>query len=759
MMVRFFRKTLFLFCGLVLFVIPLFFWGDLYFVGGDDSKLYYLFPWEYLIHFTSKIISDNQLGTLGYYFSQSYISTFTLLLVVLNKVFFSLNTQMIFFGLILSSSFFAFHSLLGLFYKDHSGVRIVSSLVYALSNFSIYTIWQSQLFSIVLLAVFPWVLRLFLKGIMEKSYVYILISSIIFSLFGIVLFAVPWLAALVLASFPVLVCVFFRERNFFFKSSFLFLSLVFLLNFFWIFHFLYSPFSSDDGYGGNDMISSTVSEEFKLSNQQNIYEVSKGNDLVYPFLNLFHKDIQADYGWETYAIFSSWNLKFYGLNIIFPAVIFSGLLFLFRKNTKNIDRKVYIAALTSWLLILFLFTVKVGGWGVDMFTWMSNTIPGFVMFRNMFDKFGMAMAFSYAFVFASSLKILVDNTRNNYIKNGLFFFLVFVILLNAQPFIRGEFYKNPIWTTKNTYNVIKDFNRDFYDLVSYLKEMDTASRFLWVPLNKANYVQIRDQENDNHYYSGVSPLQFLSSKQDFNGKLSFPNGTGDKLLQLLQDVKYDKAARLLRNFNVGYVIVNNDISKDLQKSYLYGETLFDKQSGRFREVLLGDKIADFGARYSLYEINDQYKNEKIYLTKNLKVFPNDFSNVVYKKNASYEYEISVRGLSREKELVFLDPYHKQWELYWKKDRSALITGSHDLVFEYANGWKLDADYIIDNFDESYYTRNSDGTIDIELLLYFRPQKYFYPGVIISATAFLISLSYLLWYGIRRYLLAKEKSSV
>ncbi len=41
-----------------------------------------------------------------------------------------------------------------------------------------------------------------------------------------------------------------------------------------------------------------------------------------------------------------------------------------------------------------------------------------------------------------------------------------------------------------------------------------------------------------------------------------------------------------------------------------------------------------------------------------------------------------------------------------------------------------------------YKENPDGSIDIELTLYFKPQSYFYLGIIISGTTLILCLGYL-----------------
>ncbi len=67
-----------------------------------------------------------------------------------------------------------------------------------------------------------------------------------------------------------------------------------------------------------------------------------------------------------------------------------------------------------------------------------------------------------------------------------------------------------------------------------------------------------------------------------------------------------------------------------------------------------------------------------------------------------------------------------------------------VVYDYANQWTIDPDYIKDNYSTDYYTQNPDGSVDLELTLYFKPQSYFYLGLIISGTTLMACIGYLIW---------------
>ena len=425
--------------------------------------------------------------------------------------------------------------------------------------------------------------------------------------------------------------------------------------------------------------------------------------------------------------------------MIYLLIIFFGAFY--AKKSASEFGCLYRTSLVSWVAVLFLFTVHISSWGTAAFLWLSNNVPGFVMFRNMYDKFGLALAFSFAFLLAISLKILFENIDKILIKRVALAAIFSITILNAKPFIFGKYFENPIWTTKNTYNTIHDFNSDFYDLLDYLKNNHEASRYLWLPMNRAGYTLIQDKSLNNHYYAGVSPLQYLGNTSDFAGFMSF--GKFNSYLQnLILEKDYETVGKFMQRMNVKYLIVNHDVSPDLQQSYFYKTELYNDQQKDFLNVILGDKVRDFGSHYSLYKINDQFANEKIYTTNTVERVPHDFSQVSYSKVASYEYAIKISNLKEKTKLVFLDPYHKLWELHFKLNNKNFISGSHDLVFDYANGWTIDPSYIRQNFPKEDYGENPDGSIDLDLVLYFAPEKYFYPGVVVSGLTLLCCLAYL-----------------
>jgi len=156
----------------------------------------------------------------------------------------------------------------------------------------------------------------------------------------------------------------------------------------------------------------------------------------------------------------------------------------------------------------------------------------------------------------------------------------------------------------------------------------------------------------------------------------------------------------------------------------------------------------------------------------------DKNKLSFKKSSPVKYEVYLYNLKNKTNIEFHQSYNSQWKLYLKSNpgnslckpsgyyknsktteceqttqlfeisdiayiwQNSMSDDTHKMVNEYANGWIIDPEYIIANYPEEYYNKNPDGSIDIELTLYFKPQSYFYMGLMISGIALILCIRYL-----------------
>jgi len=712
------------------------------FIGGDDTMLYYFYPIEY-IKYLFNIISDNTAGALSSYFSQAqFIPTVFGIFVLKKYVFF---TQGMILGLNLAIGYLFFYHILNLFYKENKYLNNIVSLLYPFSIFIYFTSYNSFFPSLFLISILPICIYYFLYGVITNKNIKIIISSIIFGLFSSPIINISWILAFFVCSIPILIYYGIKYRKQFLNKSVLFLCIMIGLSLFFIIPTVDSVLNKSE-YDLNT-INRVLSNDDTINRSYNtnlIKAVSQNNDIIYPLLGLFHKNLQEDFNWYTLNLFKSYYIKILFINTLVMGVIILTLLILNKKNNKI---HIYPYLILSLFLSIYFFTANVGVRGLDLFLFLNNNIPGFVMFRNMYDKFALALAFYYVLTFAIGANVLYGTIKNRFYKKLFLLSILMVTFLNIYPFITGKLYQNKIFrSTQSINDRISDFNQDFKDMSIYIQNMDAnTGRFLWLPMSESNYIPIWSGQI-NQYYLGQSPLLVLTGKNDFSSDMGFfITNNKDSIVNKIKEGKFDEVAKFLQKRNVEYIILNKNLSQGIKDSYLYSNIensdFFNIENSDFFKFIQGEKIKDFGDTYSIYKISNNFQNQKIYLKDRYEesIFNNSLqSKINFSKKSSYEYTISIKDYNGE-DIIFLEPYHQYWNLYLKGNN---IDENQNIVYEYANQWTIDPEYIKANFDKSYYKENSDGSIDIELTLYFKPQSYFYLGIIISGTTLILCLGYL-----------------
>lgn len=712
--------------SILVLLIPLIFWGKNYKVGGDDTRLYYLFPREILTHYAVNIVSNNTLGTNGGYSAISFLIPILLVIIGVKTVIPFVNTQLFLYGTNLAFGFIFFFLFTGLWVekKDNNfGVffaRVVSSIFYIFSLFVVKTVFSSELLSIYTLSVFPASLYLFIRSVKENMIFFSVLSAVIYSLFSTTLLTFPWYGAMALVSLPVLVVLAKKYFRIFAKMFLVFIVLVLGLNFYWLFHQIYPLISNS---GSSTVLGSVSSPGMRADNIDLIQSLSILNNPI--------NQLSA-------YIRSSWderhNMGFaqsYGI-IFYSVILFAGILV---RKLKRSYICLYILTVVGLLFSFVLVTPDFGDWNIAMFTFLNNHVPLFTMFRNMYDKFGIAVSFEFAFALCISLIVLVKTIKQRYLMNLLFIVLLATTVWSANNFIFPGGSRD-----SNFISISSHFNDDFNNLVSYVRSMNEPSRYLWLPLNFASYVPIEDKVNPGHYYYGPSPMQFFAGVSDYTGFQSFATKTDPKLnFQMLDYLKagnYEKIGSILQRMNVRYVIVSSYTLPSAAYAHLnIGGSIINEKPA-FYQLILGDKIKDFGKRYSLYSINKKFDNNKIFLSDSFNNFPNSIKDVRFIKTYPYQYEVYIQKSSATIYLAFLEPYDRLWRLSAvdpSGKETNLFDVIHEKIFRYGNGWTINTGTI------PFHGQSNE----IHLRIYFSVQKFVPYINFFSITVWIVSVGYLL----------------
>lgn len=736
------RKVIFILIILALGITPLLTQGSLYFMGGDDMRLYYLYPREYIQNLLLNIVTDNTIGggNTGYYPATHPIPLVLLMLIV--KTIIPANTQFVMYGLNWVLAFIFFYLLLGLWIEKKSKInffiKITASLFYIFSPFLIKNLYKHQMIVLYLIAAAPGILYFFIKSVRKRNVLYVFTSCLIFSILSTNLSSFPWAIPIAITSFPILFHEFWKSKKIFILNAFLFGLCYVLLNFSWIFHLINL---SVHNTGLINAIGTYSSPEFIKANIAGILGTTT---LFSPLSGVIN---QLDTGLSSKLTFVSYA------NLLFISIIVWAGVFIHKEKNKILVTG-YVLSLLSLLISWFLMAPNFGRWGPELFVWLSLHIPFFTMFRNMFDKFALTTAFYYALTLGIGLSILTERFTNKTFHLVIGYCLIILVLINGYPLFLNR--TEHVGVQAKLTGV---FNDDFTSLADYILKLKNPSRVLWLPLNYPTEVNVEDKFIPGHYYSGQSPLRLVSNRQDYSGQFSFITSTniaiGDTIFPMIRDKKYAEFGHLVQLLNARYVILDKQVLPESMTEYLYGgesRAVLKWQTQEFINSLLGKKIQDFGKRYTLYEINKKYDNDRIYLTEDYDKFPNNLPNINYEKVSDSLYKIKLTKINKLQKFVFLDAYYSDWTLYAEGPKlMPYLKGKNVPVQGFANGWEINPAEIKNNFSKDYYTVNTDESLNINFTLYFEPNKFNKPIRIVSIISFIV-------FGLSQvFLLVKHKN--
>lgn len=718
-------------------------------IGGDDSRLYYFFPFEYIKNYQTNIISDNAIGTLGSYFPQSHLIVFVSLLAVLKSIIPFVNIQLLVFGFVLAFGFLTFYLLTGALFSrfqdnKHFLIRVCSSFFYIFSPILFFDLWSNMLFSLFLIPLIPLLLFLFIRSIYEKDIVYIFIATFFLTIFNFTAINVPWFAGTIIAVSPLLIYITIKNLKHVILYGLTFFGLFIAANAFWIFDYVYSPFSSENSY---NVLSLVGSSEFRQANITAIETIASKNNIIFPLFNLFQGKLMHDFAWGTYALYRTWFLSEILVGSIFLLIVCAVLMTrpMIKENNGFFS---YVAM--SWLLAAFLFSANLGTWGTNLFVWMNIHIPAFSMFRNMYDKFALAVALTSAMLLCIAATTVFDNIPERF-KKGFIVVMFLMWIPLSIPLIENKILISTIHGTTNQ-PFINDFNKDYYSLIAKVSTFTDSYRFLWLPMNTASYPPIQDSIDNNRFYYGISPLQILSGKNDMSGYLSF-GAYADKIFDDIVNDDYDEAGQYLGQLGIGYIITNNLLPDSIKTSGIWsykGKNYLLSNEATMEQHLLGAKLSDFGGRYSLYKMNSKYLKDKLFLSE--QDHPGQtICTLTYKKLNSYSYSVDISNLSNDQSIYFLEPYHELWEWYTPDMIKTVLSGEHDFAYDYANSWGISADHIRNSLAKKYYSENKDGSINARFILFFKPARYIKYNILISCATivFIMTLIFRRCLALRR----------
>ncbi len=237
-------------------------------------------------------------------------------------------------------------------------------------------------------------------------------------------------------------------------------------------------------------------------------------------------------------------------------------------------------------------------------------------------------------------------------------------------------------------------------------------------------------------------MLYATGKNDYTGFFGIPAPLNTVIFDAIERDDWQTIGRSLQLLNVNFVIKNKAISDSMQDSWFMGKKLIKNQSGV--DKILGEKIASFGNKFELYKLQPQFASKKIYLSA-----PGLNTKLTYRKNGSNNYSVSITGITEDVKITFTETGSALWKMV---PHNSSRFNYHESNFfkridspDYQNIWSIDYKRLLAMCTQNNgCVKNKNQTIELELRLFFLPDRLVFPTIAFSIIAHtLLIILYLL----------------
>lgn len=484
-------------------------------------------------------------GTLTIYSLQAFLSFTGLSIFWVQKI-----TFIFWFFVMGSSMYYLSRSLYQ--GKNSRLVALLASTFYVLNHYTLQAWTVAELSKFSAMTIFPLVLA-FLWQVIDKRMTLkkgAFLTGLFFFIFnggggsGIPLYGGMIISLVLLFLYKWLV-----EKYSFFRLVRIyaaFLIVIFLINAYWIVPLInvvfsqYSPFAQTGGpervVGWTDLISRNTSfiNLFRLQGFSSWYD-----NPVHPYASVFLD-----------------NPFFIILSFVFP--LFSFLAIFFTK--KKQDRRVVLFFSLLALLAIF-FTAGTHPPLGFIYKWLMTHIYGFAIFKTAFYKFGYALWFSYAFLFAFSAAHLITLLKKKAFQFPALGVLVIFLSLYNFPFFTGIFFNfNEPFTT------IVKLPQYILEARGYVRSLPEDSRILLIPPPSPV-----DGQTDIYSFGYFSrtPLPWQITQKSIVTNVETNIAGQERLTEELYgsilENDEDKVKKLISLLGLTHILVRSDVMLELPK--------------------------------------------------------------------------------------------------------------------------------------------------------------------------------------------------
>lgn len=433
------------------------------------------------------------------------------------------------------------------------------------------------------------------------------------------------------------------------------------------------------------------------------------------------------------------NFDFRNVPVYFWAIPIFGFLGLFlnRKNKKIL----FFGFLT---LLGVLLGKQIANPFPNFYYWLFDHVPGFNGFREA-SKHYFIIAIGYSVLIGSFIGWIWKewNEKNKfkvYLKYFILFCIIFLSIWNTRLIINGKL---------GSIFVPKQIPEDYLILKNFILKQEEHFAILWIPSHSKWSIFAND-----HQLLGLNSLVMDWGWKDRISH-NYWNNNNPIMDELTYVLNQEYSNQFIDITSIKYLVIVLDDNQKTEEYY----NLFDLYGNR--EFFINDlnkltylqKINIDTEELLIYENKDF--RPCIYITREKETIHQNipYENADHQFKNPTEYKISLKNISQPVYLNFSESYHSEWKIRtgdfnWFKvlldENYFLPNENHFKNDANLNSFYIDPEYIKQNLPPEYYKENPDGSIDIEMVLYFYPQSFFYLGLLISGITLSGCVGYLLY---------------
>ncbi len=596
----------------------------------------------------------------------------------------------------------------------NSTSRVLSSIFYASNTFTMSYLWWHHMLLIFFWIAFPLVILFIHKIIKSKSIkkvlIYLLALSFIFFIIGPAFIPITLIVLTFYILITILILKLLKKSEIKIKNLIIAGIIIFLINFWYLFPYI-NTLNEQATFAGETM--KYTSEEQYLF-QSNFTQLINELRLM-GFFNLYQK-LGTDYYYywnNTYLT----NIFMIFLTFIVP---FISLLILIKDKSKSCNELIIISFVS---LVLAMFLQKQGSVPFSNINNFLFQLPFGSALRHAYDKFAIIVVFSLSILMSYSLLFILNLFKKKSV------IAILSILFTALIFT----YSYPIWNGEVIYSggdIIPSHKtiipQEYYEWGRFMDNISRNQTFVRIAILPSTF----HNEAALNWESGIQPNSdplmqyFLDNKfsliQNRNGNVYnniFITDLESYLLPYNESI--NDYLQLLSLAGTRYLVFHKDWDDNfisyLPKTEYYEEMI--RNCSNTNNSIIKIKMIYSNSKLSVYEL---YNSSNFITTNNEETF---ITSLKRKNPVNWELDISTKD---QINLTFRQAYDHRWEAIVYKDGKKIYTIPSSLDKKYFN---------------SFYI-NETG--NLKITLYFKPQSYFYIGLIISIITFICCLIYIIY---------------